>query len=213
MSPNAPVRHGVDFIADCVILISEDGDMDFLKEIAGPSPLPAGGAAAAYVASLALGLIHKVVLFELKMPGRDTERNLMVVRKEIERLLHDVEPLVKEDPDSYDQFTRSRLAEDKAGMKRRFPGLVDVSMKVIEKSDSALQWIDRLQPLTPRRMIPHLLVASELLLGCMNGSGHVLRANLRSIRDPKKRGNYLRRLDEVLQHGQKRYREVMAKIT
>jgi len=61
-------------------------------------------------------------------------------------------------------------------------------------------------------MITHLRVACELLMGSINGTAHVLRDNLQSIKAPKKRGNYLRRLNELHESCQKRYGDVRKKI-
>ena len=184
---------------------------DILSRPPASSPLPAGGAAAAYSTCLGIGLIYKVVLFELKRSGNNphVERNLLTVKKELERLLHDAERLVKEDPESYLAFEGSRRSGEKTVQKQSFSSLLDVSMKVMEKSDSAFFWIDQLMRIVPGQMITHLQVASELLMGAMNGTVHVVRANLQTIRVPEKRENYLKRLNELHEGGKKRYREVM----
>ncbi len=188
--------------------------MDFLKEIASSSPVPAGGAAVAYSACLGIGLIYKVTLFEIKrsMDEPLIEKNLATLKREIERLLSDVEKLVKEDPESYRRFAQSRRVGDKADMKQHFSNIIDVSIKVMEKSDMGFVWVDQLRRLVPRQMITHLLVACELLMGAIKGTVHVARDNLQSIKAAKKRENYLKRLNELQETCQKRYRDVVEQL-
>jgi formiminotetrahydrofolate cyclodeaminase len=192
----------------------EDRKMDFLKEVSGSSPLPAGGAAVAYTTCLAIGLIYKVVLFEIRRSGNkpDIERNLLTVKRELERLSKDTEKLVKEDPESYMEFARSRRSGDKAEKKQRFTDLLEVSMKVMEKSDSAFFWIDQLRRVAPGEMITHLQVASELLMGAANGTVHVVRADLQSIKVSRKRENYLKRLYELHEESKNRYTHVIENL-
>ena len=73
--------------------------MDFIKEITSAEPVPAGGAAAAYSTNLALALIYKVLVVEMKrrIDQPDIQSNLSTLHREIERLLKDVERLVKQD--------------------------------------------------------------------------------------------------------------------
>jgi len=187
--------------------------MDFLKEIAGSSPVPAGGAAAAYSASLAIGLIYKVIVREIERGERpEIGTNLLTMKREIERLLNDVEKLVREDPELYAKFARSLRDGDKKAMKSHFSNVIDVSIKVMEKSDSALIWIDQLRRIVPRQKMTHLLVASELLMGAINGTVHVVRDNLQPIKASKKREAYLRRLNELHEECRKRHKDVMASL-
>ncbi len=188
--------------------------MDFLKKVASSSSVPAGGAAVAYSTCLAIGLIYKVTLFEINRTGESShlERNLLTVKKEIERLLRDVENLVKEDPESYMRFAQSRRVGDKAQMKRDFSRIIDVSMEVMEKSDTAFEWINQLRRIVPKRMFTHLLVACELLMGAIKGTVHVATDNLQSIKVTKKRENYLKRLNDLQKKSQERYEDVMVKL-
>jgi formiminotetrahydrofolate cyclodeaminase len=80
--------------------------MDFLRNIATDSPLPAGGAASAYASCLAIGLLYKVILFEMRREGLDPvmEQNIRTARKEVERLLGDVERIVKKDPEGLSEI-------------------------------------------------------------------------------------------------------------
>jgi formiminotetrahydrofolate cyclodeaminase len=187
--------------------------MDFLKEIASSSPVPAGGAAVAYTTTLAIGLIYKVILFEM---GREhepaMEKNLLTLRREIKRLMKDAEKMVKEDAEVYTSFAQSRRAGDKTGMKHHFSNIIDVSIKVMEKSDAAFIWIGQLRQIVPKQMLTHLLVASELLMGAINGTVHVVRDNIHAIKIPTRRANYLEKVDNLHGDCAKRYSELMEKF-
>ncbi len=188
--------------------------MDFLKQVASSSPVPAGGAVGAYGACLGIGLIYKVILLTIKRDKNapHIEMNLLAFKKEVERLLKDVEKLVGEDPEAYMKFSRSLRVGDKTEMKLHYSNIIDVSIKVMEKSDTALEWIDRLKRVVPIQMITHLLVACELLLGAINGTVHVVKDNIQTVKSSKKRENYLRRLNELQEKCHQRYRDVKAKL-
>jgi len=88
-------------------------------------------------------MIYKVSLIEnrraVDRPGM--EKNLSVLKKEIERVLRDAEKLVTEDAEAYLKFRQSRRENDPQAMKQAFSKAMDVSLKVIEKSFSAFEWI------------------------------------------------------------------------
>jgi len=189
--------------------------MEIIHRIASHAPVPAGGAAVANSFCLAVALVYKVVLFEternLHNPGVNSD--LLHVKKEIERLLRDAEKLVEEDSEAYLNFARSRRDGDTVQMKLHFDIIIEISMKIMEKPEAAFEWIQQLHQIIPQRMSTHLLVASELLMGAINGTVHVARDNLRSIRVTEKRENYLKRLNELHKTYQHRCQMIMQKIS
>jgi formiminotetrahydrofolate cyclodeaminase len=189
--------------------------MDFVDRIASYTPVPAGGAAVANCFCLAVALVYKVVIFEAERTIQTSPvgANLAVLKKELEILLRDAEKLVEEDSEAYLNFSQSRRKGDTAEMNRHFNDIIDVSMKIMEKSDVAYEWILQLHRVTPQRMNTHLLVASELLMGAINGTVHIVRDNLDSIEEFEKRDNYLKRIDKLHEVYIKRYREIMEIIS
>jgi formiminotetrahydrofolate cyclodeaminase len=85
-----------------------DQNIDFLKDIAADSPVPAGGAAAVYTSCLAFGLLHKVILLQLHRDRSEviSENRMILARKDVKRLLEDMERLVAEDSESYLRFAQ-----------------------------------------------------------------------------------------------------------
>ena len=189
--------------------------MDFVQQIARYTPVPAGGAAVANCFCLAVALIYKVVIFETERNFRSSpsSHDLPTMKKELERLLRDAEKLVEEDSEAYLNFNRSRRQGDAAQMNRHVSDIIDVSMKILEKSDVAYAWIRQLHLIAPQQMSTHLLVASELLMGAINGTVHIVRDNLASIEAVEKRENYLKRINELHESYKHRYREIIDVIS
>ncbi len=189
--------------------------MDFIHRVASFSPVPAGGAAVANCFCLAIALIYKVVLFESERKYHNPEvgQNLLTAKREIERLLREAERLVDEDSESYIKFAESRREGNQPQMKQYFNEIIEVSMKVMEKSDTGFRWISQLQKIIPNQIITHLLVARELLMGSINGTVHVVKDNLRILKSSEKRGNYLNRLNELHKGYKERYREIVKELS
>jgi formiminotetrahydrofolate cyclodeaminase len=126
--------------------------------------------------------------------------------------LRDAEHLVDQDCEAYLNFSRSRQEGDAAEMERQFNAIVDVSMKILEKSETAFEWIRQLGRLVPPTMVTHLLVAGELLNAVVKGSIHVARANLLSTSALESRANYLKRLDALGSVFHDTYRNILQEI-
>lgn len=189
--------------------------MDFVDRIASNTPVPAGGAAVANCFCMAVALVYKVAIFEAARNVQTSSIgvNLLEVRRELEILLRDAEKLVDEDSEAYLNFSRSRREGDTVQMKQHFNDIIEVSMKIMEKSDVAYAWIRQLHQFAPHRMNTHLLVASELLMGAINGTVHIVRDNLESIEVFEKRDNYLNRISELHESYIQRHREIMEIIS
>ena len=188
--------------------------MDFLRKIADSSPLPAGGAAVAYTLGLAIGLLNKIILLEIhrRADQPELEKNLMTAKRELERLLKDVEQLVKQDAETFERFRHSKQTGDQVKIELEFNGVIEVNMKVMQNSDAAFEWIRQLYPMVPNWMVPHLLVASELIMGSINGSAHVVRANLQGLKSSQKKNNYLKRLANLQADYQQKYCDIIEKL-
>jgi formiminotetrahydrofolate cyclodeaminase len=185
--------------------------MDFLDEVAAYAPVPAGGAAAAYTATLGMSLIYKVVLFELnrKELAPAPQANLRVAQKEIERLFHDLKKIVKEDPKCYEKFSQCARSAERGQMKSAFVDIVTCSMEVMEKSYQGLDWAHRLSKISAAGLAPHLRVAVELLSAALAATAHVVRDNTKRIKSEEKRVSYLKNLDELYQQGMAKRKELL----
>lgn len=189
--------------------------MEFITKIASYTPVPAGGAAVANCFCMSVALIYKVVLFETErnLPPSLVGSNLPTVKKEIERLLRDAEILVEEDSEAYLNFVQSRRDGNSLQMEQNFKDIIDVSMQVMEKSATAFEFIRQLHPLVAPTLQTHLLVSGELLMGAINATVHVVKANLRSIKAEEKNQNYLKRLHDLHRDYREIYRQIVVSIS
>jgi formiminotetrahydrofolate cyclodeaminase len=188
--------------------------MDFLDEIAAYSPVPAGGAAAAYTATLGLALLYKVLLFELnrKELNPAPQATLRVAQKEIERLFLDLKKVVREDPQCYVRFSRDSKSGDRSQGKTAFLDIMTCSMVVMEKCYEGLEWVRQLGNLSSVKLAPHLRVAAELLAASAAATAHVVRENVAAIKSPEKQVRYLENLQTVYEECMTKKKEVMESI-
>ncbi|MEI6261380.1 MAG: cyclodeaminase/cyclohydrolase family protein [Deltaproteobacteria bacterium] len=188
--------------------------MDFIKQFESASLVPAGGAAAAYSFCLGVAMIYKVSLIENRkaIEHPELEKNLSILKREIEKLLRDAEKLVAEDAEAYLQFCKSRQESDPETMKLAFNRSVDVSLKVIEQSFSAFEWIHQLQLLVPKTLFTHLRVASELIMGSVNATVHVVKDNILGIRSETKRESYLSQIQMLQEKCKRSHFEIIDKL-
>jgi formiminotetrahydrofolate cyclodeaminase len=188
--------------------------MDFIRQFESASLVPAGGAAAAYSFCLGVALIYKVSLIENRRVAEhpELEKNLSELKKEIEQLLRDAENLVTEDTEAYLKFRKSRREYDPQAMKQAFNRAVDVSLKVIEKSFSAFEWIRRLQLIVPKALFTHLRVASELVMGSVNATVHVVKDNILGLRSEARRESYLSQIQMLQEKCKRNHFEIIDKL-
>jgi formiminotetrahydrofolate cyclodeaminase len=125
----------------------------------------------------------------------------------------DAERLVDEDSETYLKFAESRRTGDKAQMKQHFNDIIEVSMKIMEKSDAGFRWIMQLQKIIPPQMVTHLLIAGELLMGAINGTVHIVKANLRVLKSPENRENYSKRFYHLHLEYKHRHQKIMEDLS
>jgi formiminotetrahydrofolate cyclodeaminase len=185
--------------------------MEFITKIASYTPVPAGGAAVANCFCMAVALLYKVILFETErnVPPALNGHDLIDVKREIERLLRVAETLVDEDSEAYLNFVQSRRDGNPTQMQQHFSEIIEVSMKILEKSATAFEWIRQLHPIVSPNLQTHLLVAGELLMGSINATVHVVKANLSSIKTAEEKQGYLNRLNELHRDYHTRYRQII----
>jgi len=188
--------------------------MDFIKQFESASLVPAGGAAAAYSFCLGVAMIYKVSLIEDQrvVERPEPENKLSGLKKEIEQLLRDSEKLVTADAEAYLQFRKSLREHDPQAMKQAFNRAMDVSLKVIEKSFSAFEWIRQLQLIVPKALFTHLRVASELIMGAVNATVHVVRDNILGIRSEARHENYLSQIQMLHEKCKRNHFEIIDKL-
>jgi formiminotetrahydrofolate cyclodeaminase len=120
--------------------------------------------------------------------------------------------MVAEDARCYTLFVSALKSGDDKQRKQCFLNLIEVSMKIMEKSDTAFYWIRQLYSLKPEKTDTHLRVAAELLMGAVRGTFHVVSANLENIRSEEKKENYYVKLRDLYDELKNTYRSVMTHL-
>jgi formiminotetrahydrofolate cyclodeaminase len=184
--------------------------LEFIRKLATDSPLPAGGAAAAYTIGMAVGLLEKVVLLQIlhHADKPDIERDLLTARKAIQQLRQEIEALVERDPNVYSRLADHLAANDSTAADRGFSELIDVGMALIGMSAGAMDWARQLAVLSTGRIKAHLMVACELIVGGINASDHLARVNIGQIADPSRKQRYLGRLEDLMRDCRRLYVQV-----
>ncbi len=188
---------------------------DIADEIAALNALPAGGVASAYTALMGIGLIYKVLLFELNRNELNTvsQANYREAQREIERLFFALRKIIREEPQCYVNFRGSHSSGDRAEGKSAFLDVLTCSMSVMEKTMEGLEWVAKLGKVTTPLLKTNLRVAAELLGAAHLGTAHIIRQNIQPIKSDEKRQSYISNLESVLRTGIEKRDEALAAVT
>lgn len=188
--------------------------MDFLEQVAGLQPLPAGGASAAYSAALGVGLIYKVLSLEMERgeTREESQANLLLFRREIERLYGELKVLISRDSECYVNFNENIRSGDAQAGKAAFLETLTCSMQVMEKAYDGLEWARTISKISSFKLHPNLRVAAELLAAGLSGTAHVVRENIGRIKSPEKQQSYVEKVDSLHEQGMRKKDEVLHDI-
>ena len=109
--------------------------MGLLKQIADLKPVPAVGAAAAYIATLEVCRVCKFITTELNRVELDPapQATPLMAWKDIERLYLDLERFPAEDLSCCLNFNKQAASGDKDDGKSAFPDIMTCSCKLSKK--------------------------------------------------------------------------------
>jgi formiminotetrahydrofolate cyclodeaminase len=172
----------------------------FITALSNPNqPVPGGGAASAYVGSVGLALLEKIVRLEMRRYSGGSEswlwENLL---KQVSSLSERLYQLRDEDGKSY-----LFLAETKASGKTEeeiaaaLKQAIECPMNILEQTHKALRCVSVAAEQCKRHLLPDLQVVCELLGAAGRGAYYISMANLRSITDPVSKADYQIRLAKL----------------
>lgn len=175
----------------------------FLTALAKARPDPGGGAAAAYVALVALALAEKVVLLELKRPRNDQgERRFWESRQaEVGRLQDDLESLQEEDVQAYFRLAQARR-EGGEELAAAVAEAIRCPAGIMERAVQGLDLVAALGERCQEHLVSDLQVALELLAAALAGAFHIASANLPLAASGEERFGYMERLTQLSRQGQ-----------
>jgi formiminotetrahydrofolate cyclodeaminase len=155
---------------------------DFLEALASPQrPIPGGGAASAYGASVGLALLEKIVLLEQgrEKIGAEQRAFWMDLHQKVSELRDAFSLLRDKDGESYLQWAEARTSgESTDRLDALLREAVEIPMRIMEEGIKALDCVMEAGKYCRKHLLPDLLVVCELLEAAMRGALHIARANL-----------------------------------
>jgi formiminotetrahydrofolate cyclodeaminase len=169
----------------------------FLAALASPQPIPGGGAAAAYAASVGLALLEKIVRLEMQRREIPALRGLAG-----EDLLGKVLPLAEtlarlrdEDGEAYLKWAKIKGEEQNhTAVRKALREATECPMRIVECIQKSLECVVEAETFAQTHLLSDLLAVCEIINGAGKGAGHVASTNLQTMLDPAEKNAYRKRL-------------------
>lgn len=184
----------------------------FLESLASDSPTPGGGSVSALACALSLAL-EAMVGAICKARGEGVEE----AGAEAKGLLEQASSLVKKDEEAYNKVVMSfRLPKETEKEKEARKGAIQeallfaslVPLETARLSVRALEIARRIAQAQLKEPVSDLAVASWLARAGLHGALLNVEVNLTSLRDEKKREELSREGAQILERGERLFREV-----
>jgi formiminotetrahydrofolate cyclodeaminase len=193
----------------------KEGSMEFLKDLRGKSPVPAGGSASAYTCCLGINLMLKALRFEMVQKQKDAEleSTFLGFRRSIERLEREFSDFVCQDGAAYASYSKFVKVGDSRLENESLGNILTISMDMVSRAMEVFDWAGRLNSVLSDSFKPHLLVSAELVNGATRATLHVCRSNVMQISDELKRKIYLDKIAMVQEEAAFRYAKALSLLT
>lgn len=152
----------------------------FLLALERSTPVPGGGAAAAYAASVGLALLEKIVRLESERPRsapaerRDWEALLGRVRRSAEIFRR----LREEDSEAYVRLAEARRSHDEGVIHGAWEQAIACPVGIMEEAHDALLLAREAGEHCKGHLAADILVVLQLLRAGWRGAYHIASANL-----------------------------------
>lgn len=190
--------------------------LSFLADLASPRPDPGGGAAAAYVALVALALVEKVLQLELRRGKPGDDRNIYW-RDELQALRQlqgNFSRLCSDDVLAYQQLARTAGREAKSEQwQAAILGAIDCPQQMMRAAHAALAMALEVGHRCRKHLVGDVLVAVELLGAALQGAHHIASANLSLLQQSGERPPLAEELDRNLTDGIERLATIREDLT
>ena len=174
----------------------------FLEALAKPEPVPGGGAAAAYGASVGLALLEKIVQLELQRRPLAPEIQSLweELREQVDSVAKGLLRLRDEDGKTYMRFTEARAS----GMKEKavtaaLEQAVESPLRIMKAAHEGLRCVSEAGKYCRPHLLSDLLVVCELLRATVRGAYRIAEANLLVMPDSTRKGDYQRKANRLLE--------------
>jgi len=152
----------------------------FLLALERSRPVPGGGSAAAYAASVGLALLEKVVRLESERPRsasgerRDWDALLRRVRRSAEIFRR----LREEDSEAYVRLAAARRSKDERAIQGAWEQAIACPVEIMEEAHEALLLAREAGEHCKGHLVLDVLVVLELLRAGCRGAYHIASGNL-----------------------------------
>jgi formiminotetrahydrofolate cyclodeaminase len=185
----------------------------YLQELSSEKPVPGGGSAAAYVASLAMGLTQMVARVSLKRKIKDgssaeelqkeaeARATMQKIVDSIEKTKRDSFQIVNIDPQVYQEVMArwSDPARREEALKNSFRLQADLAFLIV----MGYEWNDLLASLVKGSIKNDLLVSAALLEAAFRGAYHTALINVHYLTDSAEKQTAEQALHELKQRFEK----------
>jgi formiminotetrahydrofolate cyclodeaminase len=169
----------------------------FLAALARPQPIPGGGAAAAYAASIGLALLEKILRLEMqrkKILSAQGLRGEGLLGKVVQ-LKETLARLRDEDGEAYLKWARiKREKENLTAVREALREATECPMRIVERIQESLECAVEAGNLAQKHLLSDLLAVCEILNGAGKGAAHIAATNLQAMLDPTEENAYRKRL-------------------
>jgi formiminotetrahydrofolate cyclodeaminase len=174
----------------------------FLLALERSTPVPGGGSAAAYAASVGLALLEKIVRLESERPRPAAEE-----RHDWEGLLgrvrHSAETfrrLREEDSETYVRLAEARRSRDEQAIREALEQAIACPVEIMKGANEALLLAREAGERCKVHLVADVLVVLQLLWAACRGAYHIASANLGIAgRSPAWKGDLTRPAETCVQ--------------
>jgi methenyltetrahydrofolate cyclohydrolase len=178
----------------------------YLNELSSAEPIPGGGSASAYVASLAMGLTQMVGRISLNRkkkqvsPEEDKKEDerretIKKIVDAIEKTKRDAFQIVNLDPKVYlevmEAWSKPEKSED--ALQNSFRLQADLAFLVV----MAKEWNDAMADLVSGSIKNDLIVSAAMLEAAFKGAYHTAMINVVYMKNPEQKSRAEKALEEV----------------
>ena len=185
----------------------------FLEQLAEPRPFPGGGSAASYVGALALALVEKVVLLEMKRCEINTEATIIWSGRlsSVANLAAKFQLLSQEDGRAYARMSsvRTQVSEAEVIMAAIREATL-VPLQIIHSAAQGCSLISEISKECKRYLVPDLQVSCELLWAVARGAEAIALANVRLMESEANRAELHTMLVQAVKDARDQYTKTKA---
>ncbi|UCG12343.1 MAG: cyclodeaminase/cyclohydrolase family protein [Deltaproteobacteria bacterium] len=187
----------------------------FLAALARLAPVPGGGAAAAYGASVGVALLEKIVRLELKREGltADLQQLWQSSLAQVSTLTRTFNRLRDQDGRAYLGFAQAKnsgLGEE--AITAALEQAIECPVQIMQTAHDALTCVSNAAKHCKPHLLSDLSVVSELLKAAANGTYEIAQANLRVMVNASRKSECEKMLERLRRQCHETFRMVQELI-